>query len=380
VVLCRPEGRATAAALLVDGRVEDLMLDPRTGDTRPRVGGIYRARVVRAAPKTGGAFVELTRDENGFLRDAKDVREGERLWVQVTGLPEPGKAVPVSTRILHKGRTVIHTPGAPGINVSRQIRDPEERERLQEIVEAEVARVLGDAEGDDALREAVAGGGFILRSAAEGVAEEELLDDLHLVVSERLSIESGDDGDGPGPFGAVSAVEAALRDWCHPLPDAIVAEGDRREVAELGLPPSLDALLRPFEGDPFDHFGVWDEIEALAGPRVALPSGGTMLVEPTSALVAVDVNTGGDFSPAAGLKANLEAARELPRQLRLRGLGGQVVVDFAPMPKKDRRRLEDALKTSLRRDPVETTVHGWTVMGLYELQRKRERRALSELL
>jgi Rne/Rng family ribonuclease len=105
-----------------------------------------------------------------------------------------------------------------------------------------------------------------------------------------------------------------------------------------------------------------------------------MVIEPTRALIAVDVNTGGDTSPAAGLKANLAAARALPRAMRLSGLGGQVVVDFAPMPKNDRRRLEDALKAAFRKDGAETALAGWTPLGNFELQRKRDRVPLSEVM
>ena len=94
---------------------------------------------------------------------------------------------------------------------------------------------------------------------------------------------------------------------------------------------------------------------------------------PTRALVAVDINTGGDTSPAAGLKANLAAAKELPRQLRLRGLGGQIVLDLAPMGKKERRGFESTLRAALRRDTTETALVGWTPLGHYELQRKRDR-------
>jgi Rne/Rng family ribonuclease len=104
-----------------------------------------------------------------------------------------------------------------------------------------------------------------------------------------------------------------------------------------------------------------------------------MAVEPTRAMVTVDVNTGGEFSAGAAVTANVEAARELPRQLRLRGLGGQIAVDFAPLKKPDRRRVEETLKSACRRDPVETTLAGWTPLGHFELQRKRERRPLTEL-
>ena len=103
-----------------------------------------------------------------------------------------------------------------------------------------------------------------------------------------------------------------------------------------------------------------------------------MYIEPTRALTAVDINTGADTSPAAGLKANIAALRALPRALRLRGLGGQIVVDPAPVPKRERRRLEDVAKASLRADNIETTLVGWTPLGHLEFVRKRERLPLHE--
>ena len=130
----------------------------------------------------------------------------------------------------------------------------------------------------------------------------------------------------------------------------------------------------------FARHGIDAMIDALRGPRVALPGGYTMLIEPTSALVAVDINTGGDASPAAGLKANLVALRDLPRQLRLRGLGGQILVDPAPCPKKDRRQLESVLRAAFKRDATETVLAGWTQLGLMEIQRKRDRLPLKDLL
>jgi ribonuclease G len=104
------------------------------------------------------------------------------------------------------------------------------------------------------------------------------------------------------------------------------------------------------------------------------------MIEPTRALVAVDVNTGPDTSPAASLKVNIAAARDLPRQLRLRGLGGQVVVDFAPMPKRDRAVLDQVLRAAFKGEAAETSLAGWTTLGLYEMVRRRDRLALSDLL
>ena len=105
-----------------------------------------------------------------------------------------------------------------------------------------------------------------------------------------------------------------------------------------------------------------------------------MMIEPTRALIAIDVNTGPDTSPAASLKANIAAARDLPRQLRLRGLGGQIVIDFAPMPKKDRAALEQQLRSAFKGEAAETSLAGWTPLGNFELQRKRDRVPLADLL
>ena len=128
----------------------------------------------------------------------------------------------------------------------------------------------------------------------------------------------------------------------------------------------------------FAEHGVDEMVAALLQPRLDLVGGGHMMIEPTRALVAVDVNTGPDTSPAASLKVNIAAARDLPRQLRLRGLGGQVVVDFAPMSKKDRAILDQVIKAAFKGDG-EANLAGWTTLGLYELTRKRDRLPLADV-
>ena len=180
------------------------------------------------------------------------------------------------------------------------------------------------------------------------------------------------------PAEAVAAEIAALRAaWADltasgppacliPAPGA--AAEARRDWAEPGT------AIREGPGALADA-GIWEEVAALRRPQVAL-GGGSLAIEATRALVAVDVNTGGDLSPAAALKANLAAARELPRQLRLRGLGGQVVIDFAPLAKADRPTVERALAAALRADGIDTHVAGWTPLGHLELQRRRSRRPL----
>lgn len=381
IVLDTPQDRAFAAARLVDGRLEDLILGPKSGDHRPAAGSRTAAKVIRKLPKSG-AFCELENGAEGYLRDARAVEVGQTRILEVQSLPEPGKAVTLTTRLLYRGPRVILTPGAPGVNVSKKIGNSRERERLAAAVEA-------------ALRQETAGTttpgevGAIVRTAARNEEAEALRREVTSLVADwRDETERAYRTGGATPAPTEPLPKGILAEWCDPRPASILASPSLFEWLSLDHPvegpsrlwgePRLLDVLRA-EPSPFDALGIWDEIDRLRAPEVALGDA-SMVIEPTRALVAVDVNTGSDFSPAAGLKTNLAAARDLPRQLRLRGLGGKVLVDFAPMPKAQRRTLEEALAKSFRPDPIETALVGWTTLGLFEIQRKRERWPLTELL
>lgn len=338
VVVLGAVGGLEAAALMVDGQLEDLLVDVSEAMALAP-GAICRAKIERPMKGQGGLFVMLPGGEKGFLKDAKGLSPGQSVLVQVSGGAEPGKAIPVTLRLLFKGRYGIVTPGAPGLNVSRRIRDEDMREGLQALA----AVVM---EGSEM--------GLILRSACEGAEEGEIVEDLAGLRDLAEAVLADVDGAPELLVDAPSPHEEAWREWADPAPDEVV------------------------EG--FEEHGVLEAIDAVLTPRVALPGGGHLMIEPTRALVAVDVNTGADTSPAAALKANIAAARDLPRQLRLRGLGGQVVVDFAPMPKKDRLVLEQQLRAAFKTEAAETSLAGWTPLGLYELVRKRDRVALAALL
>ena len=333
-------GGRQAAALMVDGRLEELAIDPEGDVILP--GAIYRAVADRPVKGQGGIFVKLPQG-SGFLRQISGVAPGQRLLVQVTGPAEPGKAAPVTTRLLFKSRFAIITPDAPGLNISRRIRDEELRAGLHSLAEA------GMTGADPRL-------GLILRSGCAEAEDDAIAEDIAAMRGLAEAVLADLSGgpellvDGPG------AHDLAFRDWLDPAVD------------EADTDPGS-----------FDRQGVTEALEALRSPRVALEGGGHMMIEPTRALVAVDVNTGPDTSPAASLKANIAAARDLPRQLRLRGLGGQVVVDFAPMPKRDRQVLDQVLKAAFKAEG-ETNLAGWTTLGLYELTRKRDRLPLAEVL
>lgn len=324
------------AALAVDGRLEDLLIDPDPADPALRPEAIFRAVVGRPMKGIGGVMVEMDAGRTGFLRAPRPPRPGSTLIVQIGAWAEREKAPPVSDRPLLKGRAAILTPGAPGHNIARSIRDEDRRADLAALA-----------------REAMAGApaelGLILRSVAEELGDAEILAEIAALRAEAAAL------DPAGPAGEIrpapGAAAEAAREWLAP------GERPREGLGDL-----------------------WDAVEALADPRVALGAEGAfMTVEPTRALVAVDVNTGGDTSPRAALKANLAAARELPRQLRLRGLGGQVTMDFAPLAKAERAQVEKTLAAALRADPVDTTLAGWTPLGHLELSRRRVRPPLGPL-
>lgn len=329
-----------AAALMIDGVLSDLIPDPGALVSLAP-GAICRGVTERLMKGQGGVFVRLPDGHRGFLRDRSGLREGQPMLVQVAGVAEDGKAIPLSSRLVFRGRNALVTPGVPGVNVSRRIRDSELRDALSTLGETTLA-------GRDH--------GLILRSAAALADPDEIAAELTPLIdlADRIAAETSG-----GPellLDAPDAWEAAWLDWADPAPDAI-EEGK----------------------DSFDRTGVSDAVDALLSPLVDLPAGASAAIEPTRALIAIDVNTGSDTSPAAALKANIALARDLPRQLRLRGLGGQVVIDFAPMPKRDRATLDQILRKEFKRDSAETTLIGWTAMGLYEISRKRDRIPLARL-
>lgn len=323
-----------AAALLVDGRLEDLLIEGHA----PAPGTIYRARADRPIKGQGGMFLS-TPDGAAFLRQVRGLAPGDRLLVQVSGYAEPGKAIPVTQKVLFKSRYAIVTPDAPGLNISRAIRDEVERDRLLEVAH-------------EAMQDLPFG--LILRSCCAGAEADAIAEDIAgmAALARQVVDDAGQNTetliDGDSPHGL------AWRDWTDPA----------------------EVVTR--SGGFADH-GVLDAIDAARGPAEPLSGGAGMFIEPTRALIAVDVNTGGDASVAAGLRANMACARGLPRALRIRGLGGQITLDLAPMPKKDRRPFEAALRAAFRTDSIDTALVGWSPLGHFELQRKRTRVPLSEI-
>jgi ribonuclease G len=329
-----------AAALLQDGRLQDLLIDPL--HDRPRPGAIYRAKATQPMKGQNGIILNLGQGQKGFLKQAKGIASGASLLVQVSTHAEIGKAAPVVNKLLFKSRYNIVTPNAPGINIARSIRDEDERLRLHEIAH-------------EAFDDAPMDCGLILRSACEGADEGDIYANITAMLQGAVAVLNDAIGTPELLLDAPDAAEQAWANWAD-----------------------IDEVIS--EDGCFETLGVWDHIHALERPECALSGGASMVIEPTRALVAIDVNTGTDFSLSAGLKANIATAKDLPRQLRLRGLGGQIVIDFAPSPKAERRTIETQLRRAFKADSIDTILVGWTPLGHYELQRKRERLPLPEVL
>lgn len=292
-------GEVEAAALMVDGKLEDLLID----SDMPRPGTIYRAIADRPMKGQGGMFLK-TPDGNCFLRQTKGLAPGDAVLVQVTGYAEPGKAIPVTLDVLFKSRYAIITPDKPGLNISRAIRDDDRRDELQGIAK-------GTMQGSEF--------GLILRSACAEADDEDIAEDVtamldmaNAVLADREGTDAEKLVEGDGPH---------LQAW--------------REWHERA---TVDSEAGSFEGN-----GVLDAIEELSSAKVALEGGGFMYVEPTRALVAIDVNTGGDSS-----HAGLAPRQTLPRPVRSRvpcafaALAARSFWTSPPCPRKSAGRLKPA--------------------------------------
>ena len=300
-----------AAALMLDGRLQDLLVDPGPADATPRPEAIYRAVPARPMKGLGGVMVDLG--------------GGRRLPAR----PAPARPRPPAAgagRRLGRARQGAAGQRPPAPQGPHRDPDPRRAGRQHRPLACATATAATPSPRSPPRRWPAPSPtlGLILRSAAATAPDAEIRAEIAALRAEWAALlRARPPARPPACAPAPGAAAEALRDW--------------REGGE-SLREAATALA---------DAGVWEEVDALRRPMVALGEG-SMAIEPTRALVAVDVNTGGDLSTAAALKANLAAAAELPRQLRLRGLGGQVTIDFAPLPRADRPRVEQALAAALR--------------------------------
>ena len=384
----------TRVALIDRDRLCEVIIEAIS--SRSLVGDIFLGRVSRVVPGVRAAFVDIGLSRDGFLAVAdaplpvgapagedapplpigQCVHEGQELPVQVVRDASEDKGVRVSAKLSLPGRRLVSTPGRPGLVISRRIEDAAERARL----------------GDALAGLAEPGEGFIVRTAAEGSSRDELAAEAERLRAlwRRIGVE-GADRDAPGcVHRELEPARQALRD--HAGKEMRIRVGSAAALAEARrycadwapeLTPRLELYAGP--GALFDLYDVDGEIEAALEPCVPLPSGGSLCIEDTRALTAIDVNSGAAAEARsdreAALRTNLEAAREAARQIRLRAIGGLIVIDFIQMTSRaDRDRVMGALAKAVKADRAPLRLSGLDELGLAVITRKRVAEPLSRRL
>ena len=375
----------TRLAVIEDGALAEIYHDRPSGENL--TGNIYLGRVSTVLPGMNAAFVDIGIGKNAFLpaseiqsgaRIGDLVKPGQEILVQVVRVGVGDKGPLITTGLTLPGRALALMPGEEGVGVSRKIADKAERERLSNVLSTLLSGT---------------GTGAIARTAAEGLSSEALAAELNALTKQWEDIQNrAAHAIAPKQlFTDANLALHAVRDMLNEDTDAIWTDnvgsyGLLREYAKLFAPQWLDRVRLHKGAVPlFDLYRVDDQLDKALGKRVWLKSGGFLFVEETEALTVIDVNTG-KFTGRRELedtifKANCEAAEEVMRQLRLRDIGGIVIVDFIDMASKERREeLLDILRELSRRDSNRTRVVGITELGLVEITRRRSRICVSRQL
>jgi len=390
--------RETRAALLENGVLQELFVE--RASRRGLTGNLYQGRVSRVLPGMQAAFIDIGLERTAFLHasdivqpdDAENgdaaprtdsirelVSEGADILVQVLKDPLGTKGARLTTFVTIPSRYLVFMPFGHGVGVSARIENEGERQRLREAVQSAV--VDGEA------------GGYIVRTAAEGAASEALRADMLFL---RRLWEVLDANARSARAGTLVHEDLALplrlmRDLVGEGVDRVLVDHDAtcdrmREFATTFM-PALGARVERYAGSRpiFDLHAVEEEIQRSLDRKVALKSGGYLIIDQTEALTTIDVNTGAYVGhrnlEETIFRTNLEAAVAIARQLRLRNLGGIVIIDFIDMQEEEhRRQVLQALEKALAADHARTNVSTVSPLGLVEMTRKRTRESLAHQL
>ncbi len=386
----------TRVALVLQGAVQELHIERTL--TRGLAGNVYSGKVVRVLPGMQSAFIDIGLERAAFLHvaDIWEARphdgsngapqpierllfDGQSVMVQVVKDPIGTKGARLSTQISIAGRMLVYLPQDPHIGISQRIENEAERDALRQKVQS--------------LLPADERGGFIIRTVAEEASDAELGADVDYLRKRWQQILEGS-RTRPSPsllYRELDLPQRALRDLVteHTASvklDSAEAHAELSRFAETYM-PSLAARLRLHSGERalFDLHRVDEEIERALARRVDLKSGGYLIIDQTEALTTIDVNTGGFVGSRSFddtiFRTNLEAAHSIARQLRLRNLGGIIIVDFIDMTNPEHRdAVLTELKRALARDRTKASVNGFTSLGLVEMTRKRTRESLAHVL
>jgi ribonuclease G len=390
-ILINVTPQETRVATLEQGVVQELQIE-RTSSLG-LVGNIYKGTVCRVLPGMQSAFVEVGLARAAFLHIAdlleydtnaekpiqELLHEGQTVMVQVVKEPIGSKGARLTTQISIAGRFLVYLPQQEHIGVSQRIEDEAEREALR-------ARLLG-------LLPEQHEGGYIIRTMAETASDDELRADLAYLHKMWSSIQaaSREANTGSLVYQDLTLPLRVLRDVVNEDTSRILVDSRETHQKLLDFAQSYSSAvverIEHYQGERplFDLYSVEQEIEKALSRKVCLKSGGYLIFDQTEALTTVDVNTGG-FVGGRTLadtifKTNLEAAQAIARQLRLRNLGGIIIVDFIDMEEDAHRAaVLEELQRAVARDRVRATIHGFSGLGLVELTRKRTRESLAHIL
>ncbi len=401
-ILINVTPQETRVAVVENGVLQEIFIE--RARRRGLVGNIYKGRVQRVLPGMQAAFIDIGLERAAFLH-ASDIhhdtpeseagegnsngrqhppitellREGQDILVQVIKDPLGSKGARLTTHITIPARFLVLMPFADNVGVSQKIEDPEERARLRELV------LTARGEQDHT--------GYIVRTAAEGIGESAVHNDMTYLNRVWTEIKQRAALTQPGHIvhEDLPLAMRALRDLVDDEVEKIRI--DSRETHDKVIRfvekfiPQLRGGIEYYAGPRpiFDLYGIEDEIQRALSPRVPLKSGGHLVIDQTEAMTTIDVNTGA-FVGHRNLeetifKTNLEATQAIARQLRLRNLGGIIILDFIDMSEPEHRaQVMRALERSLERDRAKSHICEVSGLGLVEMTRKRTRESLEHVL
>ncbi len=392
-ILVNVTPQETRVAVIEQGVTQEVHIE--RASSRGLVGNICMGRVVRVLPGMQSAFIDIGGARAAFLHVAdiwgqrhggqpaapieKLLGEGQNLMVQVVKDPIGTKGARLSTQMSIAGRYLVYLPQDSHIGISQRIEDEEERAHLREKLQ----QLLPPEDK----------GGYIIRTVAESASEQGLKSDVDYL--RRLWGGIQDRAATAAPLTSLyqdlNLSLRVLRDFVHEDTARVLVDSREtyQKMSAFGqdFTPNVAERIEHYRGERplFDLYGVEDEIEKALARRVDLKSGGYLVFDQTEALTTVDVNTGGfvggrSFDDTI-FKTNLEAAQVIARQLRLRNIGGMIIVDFIDMDTEEHRNaVLNEFRKALARDRTHMTVNGFTQLGLVEMTRKRTRESLDQVL
>ena len=396
-ILINATPREVRAAVVHDGVLQEVLVEraSRLG----LLGNIYKGRVSRVLPGMQAAFIDVGLERTAFLHTSdiapppgvppemqgrgpgiRDLlREGDDILVQVLKDPIGTKGARLTTFITLPSRYLVLLPRGSGTGLSSRIEDVAERERLKQVMAGLLDPVLNC--------------GFIMRTAAEGASAEALRADMNflrrlwdLILQTAQSVDAGNPVHEDLPLAVRVVRDIVNADVEQVRVDSAESYQRLREFATTFMPDLAPKIELYSDGRPlFDLYGVEDEIQKALDSKVQLKSGGYVVIDQTEAMTTVDVNTGGYVGhrnlEETIFRTNLEAAVGIARQLRLRNLGGIIIIDFIDMEEQaHREQVLDALRGALAEDHAHTEITQVSPLGLVEMTRKRTRESLEHIM